>query len=67
MAPEHSTANTRVPRPTSTNAPPTSYDDATPTSLAALMRERLHSRPSYGPVEAGGAARAASLIAPLLT
>ncbi len=48
-------------------SPPTSYDDATPTSLAALMRERLHSRPSYRPVEAGGAARAASFIAPLLT
>ena len=47
--------------------PPTNYDDATPIALAGLMRERLHSRPKYRPVEAGGAARAASFIAPFFT
>jgi predicted glycosyltransferase len=46
--------------------PPTDYDAATPSVLAALMRERLHAQPRYRPVEAGGASRAAGLIAPLL-
>jgi pimeloyl-ACP methyl ester carboxylesterase/UDP:flavonoid glycosyltransferase YjiC (YdhE family) len=46
--------------------PPTDYDEATPARLASQMRERLHSKVDYLPVEAGGAERAASLIAPLL-
>jgi predicted glycosyltransferase len=44
---------------------PTDYDEATPTALAASMRDRLHARPQYRPVESGGAARAAGFIAPL--
>jgi hypothetical protein len=46
--------------------PPTDYDAATPDVLARQMRARLHARVDYAPVEAGGAARAAALIAPLL-
>lgn len=46
--------------------PPTDFHEATPAHLAAQMRERLRARVSYAPVEAGGAARAASHIAPLL-
>jgi pimeloyl-ACP methyl ester carboxylesterase len=46
--------------------PPTDYDEATPQRLAGQMRERLRARVDYLPVEGGGAARAASLIAPLL-
>jgi hypothetical protein len=48
-------------------APPsTHYDEATPSVLAAQMLERLGSRVRYEPVESGGAARAASLIASVL-
>jgi hypothetical protein len=48
-------------------APPsTQYDDATPSVLAAQMLERLNAKVSYEPVESGGAARAASLIASVL-
>jgi predicted glycosyltransferase len=46
--------------------PPTDYDDATSERLARLMRDRLGSPVGYAPVKAGGAARAASLIAPLV-
>ena len=46
--------------------PPTQYDDATPERLAQQMRERLRSTVTYAPVETGGAARAAQLIAPLI-
>ena len=45
--------------------PPTQFDDATPERLARQMRERLGAGFSYESVEDGGAARAASLIAPL--
>jgi len=45
--------------------PPTQFDDATPERLAQQMRERLSADVAYEPVESGGAARAASLIAPL--
>ncbi len=45
--------------------PPTDYEAATPDALARLMRERLHSRVDYLPVEPGAAARAAGFIAPL--
>ncbi len=45
---------------------PTDYASATPTRLAAQMLDRLRARVEYAPVEAGGAARAAALIAPLL-
>jgi len=45
--------------------PPTDYDAATPEVLARQMRERLHAKVGYMPVEPGGAARAAGLIAPL--
>ncbi len=46
--------------------PPTPYDEATPSTLAAQMLERLHSRAAYEPVEPGGAARAAGLVASVL-
>jgi predicted glycosyltransferase len=46
--------------------PPTQYDDATPERLAQQMRERLRSTVTYAPVETGGAAQAAQLIAPLI-
>jgi pimeloyl-ACP methyl ester carboxylesterase/predicted glycosyltransferase len=46
--------------------PPTDYDEATPERLARQMAERLGARVPYSPVEAGGAARAAGFIAPLL-
>jgi hypothetical protein len=46
--------------------PPTDYDEATPERLAQQMIERLGARVAYTPVEAGGAARAAGLIAPLI-
>jgi pimeloyl-ACP methyl ester carboxylesterase/predicted glycosyltransferase len=46
--------------------PPTDYDMATPDRLAAQMRERLGAKVDYRPVKPGAAARAASLIAPLL-
>ena len=46
--------------------PPTDYDDATPERLARQMAERLRAQVKYAPLEAGGAARAAGLIAPLL-
>ncbi len=46
--------------------PPTSYEDASPERLAAQMAERLGAPVAYEPVESGGAARAARLIAPLL-
>ena len=45
--------------------PPTQFDDATPERLAGQMRDRLRAAVSYESVDAGGAARAASLIAPL--
>jgi pimeloyl-ACP methyl ester carboxylesterase/predicted glycosyltransferase len=45
---------------------PTHYDEATPERLAAQMLERLGATVDYAPVETGGAARAARLIAPLL-
>ncbi|MEP6753058.1 MAG: hypothetical protein ABI959_09955, partial [Candidatus Dormiibacterota bacterium] len=48
-------------------APPsTHYDEATPSVLAAQMLERLSSPVDYRPVESGGAARAANLIASVL-
>jgi pimeloyl-ACP methyl ester carboxylesterase/predicted glycosyltransferase len=46
--------------------PPTDYDEATPETLAAQMRDRLRAPVRYVPVEAGGAARTAAFIAPLL-
>ena len=46
--------------------PPTDYDEATPERLARLMADRLKTRAEYTPVEAGGAASAASFIAPLM-
>jgi predicted glycosyltransferase len=46
--------------------PPTDYDDATPERLALQMKERLGAKVAYTPVEAGGAARAAGMIAPLI-
>jgi predicted glycosyltransferase len=45
---------------------PTPYDEATPQRLAAQMLDRLGSPVDYEPVESGGAARTACLIAPLL-
>jgi pimeloyl-ACP methyl ester carboxylesterase/predicted glycosyltransferase len=45
---------------------PTFYDEATPTLLAAQMLDRLGAAVDYDPVETGGAAAAATLIAPLL-
>jgi pimeloyl-ACP methyl ester carboxylesterase/predicted glycosyltransferase len=45
---------------------PTPYDQATPRALAEQMRDRLGVQVDYAPVESGGAARAAALIAPLL-
>ena len=45
---------------------PTPYEEATPARLAELMRQRLGASVDYEPVESGGAARAAGLIAPLL-
>ena len=45
---------------------PTPYDEATPTRLAAQMLARLEAAVDYEPVDTGGAARAAKLIAPLL-
>jgi pimeloyl-ACP methyl ester carboxylesterase/predicted glycosyltransferase len=48
-------------------APPsTHYAEATPSVLAAQMLERLDAPVDYEPVEAGGAARAAGLIASVL-
>jgi pimeloyl-ACP methyl ester carboxylesterase len=48
-------------------APPsTFYEEATPSVLAAQMLERLGSPVDYEPVERGGAARAASLVASVL-
>jgi pimeloyl-ACP methyl ester carboxylesterase/UDP:flavonoid glycosyltransferase YjiC (YdhE family) len=46
--------------------PPTQYADATPERLAEQMRQRLRSTVAYAPVEAGGASRAAQLMAPLI-
>jgi len=46
--------------------PPTDYGEATPERLAELMAARLRSPVAYQPVDAGGAGRAASLIAPIL-
>jgi predicted glycosyltransferase len=46
--------------------PPTDYETATPERLARQMGERLRARAEYAPVESGGAARAAGLIAPLV-
>jgi UDP:flavonoid glycosyltransferase YjiC (YdhE family) len=46
--------------------PPTDYDTATPERLALQMTERLRGTVPYAPVEAGGAARAAGMIAPLI-
>jgi predicted glycosyltransferase len=45
---------------------PTLYDEATPRALAGQMRDRLGATVDYLPVESGGAARAATLLAPLL-
>lgn len=45
---------------------PTPYEETSPEQLAALMRARLGSVVDYRPVDAGGAARAAALIAPLI-
>ena len=42
---------------------PTQYDGLTPAALAAQMRDRLGADVDYLPVEIGGAARAAELIA----
>ena len=44
---------------------PTPFDDATPARLARQMRERLGATVDYEPVQPGGAARAAAMIAPL--
>ena len=46
--------------------PPTLYEEATPSILAAQMLERLGSRVDYEPVERGGAVRAARLVASVL-
>jgi pimeloyl-ACP methyl ester carboxylesterase len=46
--------------------PPTLYAEATPSILASQMLERLDSRADYEPVERGGAARAARLVASVL-
>ena len=45
--------------------PPTQFEDATPPRLATQMLERMRADCTYEGVDAGGAARAASLIAPL--
>jgi pimeloyl-ACP methyl ester carboxylesterase/predicted glycosyltransferase len=45
---------------------PTVYEEATPSVLAAQMLERLNSPIAYQPVERGGAARAARLVASAL-
>jgi predicted glycosyltransferase len=42
------------------------YEDADPDTLAGAIAEAFGSRPSYRPVDAGGAARAAALIGELL-
>jgi pimeloyl-ACP methyl ester carboxylesterase/UDP:flavonoid glycosyltransferase YjiC (YdhE family) len=44
----------------------TPYDETSPCELAALMRERLGAAVDYLPVDRGGAARAATLLAPLI-
>src|SRR5207248_6241350 len=46
---------------------PTPYDETSVAQLAEMMRPRLGAAVDYAPVEADGAARAAQLIAPLLT
>ena len=45
---------------------PTPWEATSPQQLAALMRARLGSAVDYRPVDPGGAARAAALIAPLI-
>jgi pimeloyl-ACP methyl ester carboxylesterase/predicted glycosyltransferase len=47
--------------------PPTAYEHTEPEALAALMLERLRTQVHYAPVDPGGAARAATAIAALLT
>ena len=42
------------------------YDNATPETLAEAIATEIDREPSYRPVESGGAARAAALIAELL-
>ncbi|MEA2449176.1 MAG: hypothetical protein QOG63_1108, partial [Thermoleophilaceae bacterium] len=42
------------------------YEDADPDTLAGAIAEAFGSRPSYRPIDAGGAARAAALIGGLL-
>ncbi|HXC76472.1 MAG TPA: alpha/beta fold hydrolase [Candidatus Acidoferrum sp.] len=44
----------------------TQFHEATPSALAEQMLQRLNSRVDYEPVESGGAARAAGLIASVL-
>jgi pimeloyl-ACP methyl ester carboxylesterase len=46
--------------------PPTFYEDAIPSNLAAQMLERIGSRADYEPVERGGADRAGRLVASVL-
>jgi pimeloyl-ACP methyl ester carboxylesterase len=46
--------------------PGTPYDEATPAVLAEQMLKRLNSAADYSPVEPGGAARAAELVASVL-
>jgi pimeloyl-ACP methyl ester carboxylesterase/UDP:flavonoid glycosyltransferase YjiC (YdhE family) len=43
-----------------------SYDDVSPSDIADALVAELRRQPSYLPIAPGGAARAASLIAPLL-
>ena len=45
---------------------PTPYEETSPDVLADLMRTRLGAAVDYLPVDRGGAARAAALIAPLI-
>ncbi len=42
------------------------YEDADAETLATAIEDALHATPSYRPVDGGGAARAAALIADLL-
>jgi predicted glycosyltransferase len=42
------------------------YADASPETLAAAIAQAIASTPSYRPIDAGGAGRAAALIAELL-
>jgi predicted glycosyltransferase len=42
------------------------YEDADPDTLSSLIADAIASKPSYRPIDPGGAARAAGLIAQLV-